>query len=213
MQKPSYSWGLIVAMLFVFFPVGIWMLVKKMTTEKFNYVKNGKSLSVLGWVLIGLAVIYLIMGVTGELKTDDGSSVVGIIVMILIIFGGGGAFALYKANSYIKKGTKYNRYISVINSNNDMLIDNIAAAYPTTYEKAAEDLQAMIDDGYFMNAYIDLNQRKVVMPTKPVDNVAVNTNTAGTDTQPRTVKCSNCGATNTLIAGSVNECEYCGTAL
>lgn len=212
MKKQSYSWGIIAAMLFGFFPIGIWMIVKKMTTEKFNYVKNGKSLKILGWVLIGLAVMYFIMGVTGGIKTEDGSSVVGIIALILVLFGGGGAFALYKGRSYIKKGTKYNRYVSIIN-NSDMLIDNIAAAYPTTYEKATEDLQTMIDDGFFMNAYIDLNQRKVVMPPKQADNVAVNTNTAGTDAQPRTVKCSNCGATNTLIAGSVNECEYCGTPL
>ena len=43
-QKKSFSWGIIVLMLFLFFPVAIFMIIKKMTDEKFNYVKNGKSL-------------------------------------------------------------------------------------------------------------------------------------------------------------------------
>ena len=214
MQKKSFSWGIIALMFFLFFPIGIWMLVKKMTDEKFNYIKNGKSLKILAWILIGFAVMYLIMGITGELETEDGSSVVGGVIVMLMIFGGGGAFALYKAYSYIKKGTKYNRYVSIINSSNDTLIDNIAAAYPTSFEQAAKDLQSMLDDGYFMNAYVDLNRRELIMPPKATAvNVAVNQNTSPSYGQPTSVKCKNCGATNTVVPGTVNECEYCGSPL
>lgn len=201
-------------MFFLFFPIGIWMLVKKMTDEKFNYIKNGKSLKILAWVLIGFAVIYLIMGITGDLETEDGSSIVGGVIMMLMIFGGGGAFALYKAHSYIKKGTKYNRYISIINSSNNTLIDNIAAAYPTSFEQAAKDLQSMLDDGYFMNAYVDLNRRELIMPPKTATvNVAVNQSTSPSYGQTTSVKCKNCGATNTVVPGTENECEYCGSPL
>lgn len=214
MQKKSFSWGIIAVMFFLFFPIGIWMLVKKMTDEKFNYIKNGKSLRILAWILISFSVIYLIMGITGELETGDGSSVVGGIILMLMIFCGGGAFALYKAHSYITKGKKYKRYVSIINGSNDRRIGNIAAAYPTTYEKAAEDIQAMIDDGYFMNAYVDLNRRELIMPQKSkTGNATVNPSPAPTDAQPTSVRCKNCGATNVVVAGAVNECEYCGSPL
>lgn len=214
MQKKSFSWGIIALMFIVFFPIGIWMLVKKMTSEKFNYIKNGKSLKVLAWILIIFAAIYLMMLITGDLEAEDGSSVVGSLIMMIMLFGGGGAFALYKAHSYIKKGTKYNRYVSIINSNNTTLIDTIAVAYPTTYEKAAEDIQSMIDDGYFMNAYIDLNRRELIMPQKSVsDNITVNQNSTHIDAQPMSIECKNCGATNTVVPGAVNECEYCGSPL
>lgn len=83
MQKKSFSWGIIALMFFLFFPIGIWMLVKKMTDEKFNYIKNGRSLKILAWILIGFAVMYLIMGITGELETEDGSSVVGGVIVML----------------------------------------------------------------------------------------------------------------------------------
>lgn len=213
MQKKSFSWGTIALMFFLFFPIGICMLVRKMTYEKFNYIKNGKSLKILGWILIGLAVIYLILGITGDLKTEDGSSVVGGVIIMLMIFGGGGAFALYKAHSYIKKGKKYSRYISIINSSNDTLIDNIAAAYPTSFEQAARDLQSMLDDGYFMNAYVDLNRRELIVPQKAASvNIDVNQSSASS-TQSTSVKCKNCGATNTVVPGTANECEYCGSPL
>lgn len=68
MQKKSFSWAIIILMFFLFFPVGIYMLVKKMIDEKFNYIKNGNSLRVLGWILIGFAAIYLISGLTGDFK-------------------------------------------------------------------------------------------------------------------------------------------------
>lgn len=212
MQKKSFSWGTIALLFFLFFPIGIWMLVKKMADEKFNYIKNGRSLKILAWILIGLAVTYSILGITGELKAEDGSSVVGIVIVVVMIFGVGGIFALYKSHSYIKKGTKYNRYVSIINSSNDTSIDNIAAAYPTTYEKATRDIQSMIDDGFFMNAYIDLNRRELIMPQRSA-NVTANQNAAHADAQPTSVKCKNCGATNKFIAGAANECEYCGSPL
>ena len=145
------------------FPVAIYMIVKKMSSEKFNMIKNGKSLKILGWVLIGFAAMYLLLGITGELQTEDGSSAVGGIIVAECIFGGLGALSLVKGIQYIKCGEKYNRYVSVVNASNDLLIDNIAAAIPTTYEKAAADLQAMIDAGYFMNAYVDLNRQELVM--------------------------------------------------
>lgn len=214
MQKKSTSWGTIILMFFLFFPVGIWMLVKKMTDEKYNYIKNGQSLRILGWILIGFALVYLIMGITGEIKTEDGSSAVGAIVMMVMIFGGGGAFSLYKASSYIKKGKKYSRYVSIINSESDTSIDRIAVAYPTSYEDAVNDIQGMIDDGYFMSAYVDLNNRTLIIPrtgtstsrsTKQEDTLA--------DRRPKSIKCKNCGATNTIVPGAVAECEYCGSPL
>lgn len=218
MQKKSFSWGIIVLMLFLFFPVAIFMIIKKMTDEKFNYVKNGKSLKILGIVLLCFAGIYLIMGLTdGFQPTEDGSSVIGGVIVCELIFGGCGALCLIKGMKHVKRGEKYNRYVSIINASNDLLIDNIAAAVPTTYDRATSDIQSMLDAGYFMNAYLDLNRRELIMakaasqPNVVINNVYTNTNAA--DSVPRSVKCPNCGATNTIILGTKNECEYCGSPL
>ncbi len=189
------------------------MIAKKMAVEKFSYIKNGQSLKVLAWILICLGIIYLILGFSGDLKTEDGSSATGIIIVIVMLFLGGGIFALYKAHEYIKKGQKYSRYVSIVNSGNDTLIDRIAAAYPTTYDEAVKDLQAMINDGYFLNAYINLNRRELVMPQITSANNVVNRKPSVPERRPITVKCKNCGAPNTIIPGTVKECDYCGSPL
>lgn len=218
MQKKSTSWGIIALWLILFFPVGIFFIVKKMTGDKFSYIKNGKGLRVLGYVLLGFALIYLIMAFSGELETEDGSSIVGGVIVAEIIFGGGGALCVFKGMEYIKRGTKYNRYVAIINASNDLLIDNIAAAVPTTYDKAIKDIQSMLDAGFFMNAYLDLNKRELIMAkAAPQPNVIANNmfvvSQGATNNQPHSVKCPNCGATNTAVPGAKNECEYCGSPL
>lgn len=217
MQKKSFSWGLIVLMLFLFFPVAIYMICKKMTCEKFDYIKNGKSLRVLGIVLLCFAAIYLIIGLTdGFEPTEDGSSVVGGVIVCELLFGGLGTLCLVKGAKYVKCGEKYNRYVSIINASNDLLIDNIAAAVPTTYDKAVIDIQSMLDAGFFMNAYLDLNKRELIMAkvqTNTAVNIAYTDSANATNNQPRSIKCPNCGATNTVVPGAKNECEYCGSAL
>lgn len=216
MQKKSFSWGIIILLFILFFPVGIWMLVKKMTDEKYCYSKNGKSLKIFGWVLFGMGILYFIMGLTGELATEDGSSAVGRTVLLVILFCGGGLFAVFKGKQFVDRGAKFGRYVAIVNAGSDTSLDNIAAAYPTTYDNAAADLQQMIDAGYFLNAYIDLDKRELVMPaTRSIKGAVSNSSGNGmpADPKPRTVKCPNCGATNMIISGAINECEYCGSPL
>lgn len=204
MQKKSASWGAITLWLIFFFPVGIFLIIKKVTNEKFSYIKNGKALKNLGLVLMCFGAIYLIMSITDDVA----------MLTAFFIFGSLGVLSFVKGNQYIKKGNKYNRYVFIINANNNTLIDNIAAAYPTSFEQATEDIQSMLDDGYFMNSYIDLNRRELIMPQRSVSvNITVNQNTTRTETQPTSVKCKNCGATNMLVPSTVNECEYCGSPL
>ena len=122
MQKKSFSWGIITLLLIFFFPVGIFMIVKKVTTEHFNYAKNGKSLKTLGWILLCFAAIYLLMFMTGDLVTEDGGSIVGPILVVIFLFGGGGILSLIKGNHYIKKGTvfrplcflNYERFLAIV---------------------------------------------------------------------------------------------------
>lgn len=211
-QNKSFSWGLIAAMLILFFPVGIYMIVKKLKTEKFNYINNGKALKVLGWVLIGLGIIYII-----PTDSKTGSDTVGTILFGILFFGGLGALSLLKGFKYEKLGKKYARYVSIVNTTPNTSINAIAAAVPTTYEQAVKDLQSMINSGFFMNSYLDLNRGELVrpFPSFPHNNYAnFNPNTAYKPNFQRiNTKCPNCGAPNNIVKGTANECEFCGSTL
>lgn len=211
--KKSYSWPKVLILLYFFFPVGIYMLVTKMSTEKADYTSNGKGLKILGWVLIGMALLTPIMGMSGMLDTGEDVSVVGIVIFALLVFGSCGAFALYKASTYIKKGEKYGRYVSIINSINDTSIGSIATAYPTSYETALEDLRTMVAEGYFVSAHLDLERGVLVILGKGAANPAARPDTAPVQAQPQKVICSSCGGPNEAIPGIPKRCEYCGAPI
>lgn len=220
-QKRAPSWGIAILLLFLCFPVGIFLIVKKMSIEKYYYVKNGRVLKNLGWGLLFLAFIYISLGISGAFQTEDGRNVgVAFVVFAISIFGVGGAVSLIKGQSYVKRGLLYNRYVSIINAQNSLLIDNIAAAIPTSYDQAVNDLKNMIEIGYFSNAYIDLNRRELIMPESFRKEASVKTDyniqfstEKPSEEQPRSKKCPNCGATNPIVPGAANECEYCGSPL
>lgn len=214
-NNKSFSWGVIILMFILFFPVGIFMLVKKMTTEKFNYAKNGKSLQTLGWVLLIFGCIYILMGFSGEFETEDGGSIIGSFIIAMVLFIGCGMLCILKGKKYVKLANKFNRYVAIVNANNNHSIDNIAAVYPIDYDTASKDLQDMLDAGFFLNSYIDFGRRELVMPQnlQPTPVKMMVSETITKTVQPQVVKCPNCGATNTLNAGALSECEYCGTPL
>lgn len=218
-NKKSYSWGSIILMFFLFFPIGIFMLIKKMTTEKFNYAKNGKSLQNFGWVLFTIGCFYSYF-----FARSSDPDAVDVVIAIIILFNCSGLLCVFKGKKYVKRADKYSRYSAIVNSNIDHSVDNIAAEYPIDYKTACKDLQYMLDIGYFPDSYLDLSGRKLVMPQKWQQSAKVMFNGSTPQTvqpktvqpkpvQPRVVKCQNCGAPNTLNPGAISECEYCGSPL
>lgn len=187
------------------------MLIRKMTSEKFNYCRNGASLRVFGWVLLVLGVIYAIMGVTGQLDLSEPGST-GLLIFFILSLICGGLFCIHKGFVYIDRGKRYSRYASIVSSG-VTIIDDIAAALPVEFETARRDLQNMVDAGYFQNAYIDMNNHRLVITQNRAvkDETPAYKNTASLP--PVTIHCENCGASCTIEAGKVCKCEYCGTIL
>jgi hypothetical protein len=216
-QKKSTSWGVIILLLIIFWPVGLFLLYKKITGDKAEALKNSKILNTFGWVFMAFAIIYLFMIITGDAKTEGGSSAVGSLMVAFVFFGGGGAFMIYAAKKMKANAEKFKKYIAIVINNNETSIDNIAAAIPTSYEQATKDLQKMIDNGYFENAYIDVSNREIVLPNKSTvqthSTSNVQMNSPVNEPQINAVVCRNCGANNKVVEGQVCECEYCGSML
>jgi len=216
-EKKSTSWGLIIVVLIIFWPVGLFLLYGKITGDKAAALKNSKVLNIMGWVFVALAIMYLLMAITGNLKTENGSSAVESFMMAFVFFGGGGTFLIYIAKKMKVNAEKFKKYIAIVINNNETSIDNIAAAAPSSYEQTKKDLQKMIDNGYFENAYIDVSKREIVLPNKnhvqthSISNIQMNASV--NEPQIKAVVCRNCGANNKIVEGQACECEYCGSIL
>lgn len=212
-SKKSSSWTVVILLLIFFWPIGLYLLYKKVTGDKTAALQNSKVLNTVGWVFAVLAVIYIFMAVSGGMETSDALGA-------FVFFGAGGALMIYGAKRMKKNSEKLKKYISIVINNNQTSIDNIAAAIPIDYEQAKNDLQKMIDNGYFQGAYIDTANREIVLPTNENSQpMNISEDTAPREnenmSQPgfKVVICKNCGANNKVIEGTVCECEYCGSPL
>lgn len=218
--RKSTSWGVIVLLILLFWPIGAFLLYRKLSGDKTAVLKNGKIILGVGIALAVFAVLSLLMAASGNLETSDGQiQSVGDILVMDLFFLTGGAVLIYFGRKMQRDGLKYKKYISIVVNNGITSIDEIASAVPCTYEAAVADLQKMIEIGYFSYAYIDSGSRRLVMPGYSSDEE--NTDDDGMDIvgerpsvpEQKIVTCSSCGARNKVTEGRISECEYCGTPL
>lgn len=205
--KKSTPWGVIILLLIVFSPIGIYLLISKLTIIKAAALKNSRTLSIIGWILIVFCVYFLIMAATGNVKTYSTSNISGSIIYAFVFYGGGGTFMVYFAHKMRVNALKFKKYIFIVGNQKQTSLDKIAVAIPTTYEKACTDLQHMINIGYFVDAYLDTNNRQIVLPNRKQSE------DASLQQQIKAIECKNCGANNNVIVGQVYKCEYCDSIM
>ena len=203
-----YSWPVIIVALCVFWPVGLFLALRRFSVDKTAMMKtSGKGLKILGIVLI-------VLGIFGIIGSLDPLSVANIIIF-LFFFIGGGLVLVNKSKKIQAEGDTIKRYLAIIVNNNIKQLDAIAATMGKQYDVVRTDVQKMIDKGFLKNAYINEGTREIVMT---VNNNTDNTffqaqsNVAAAEVEVRVVACPCCGANNT-VSGAVGECEYCGTPL
>ena len=182
-----YSWSVIIALLIFFWPVGLYLLYKKAQNEKKTALTASKMLSILGTFFIVIGIITLM-------------AIIGVFYLIL------GILLKRFANKLLNSAENVKKYLAIVINGNVRQLDSISAAVGKPYDVVKKELQKLIDDGYFRNAYINESTREIVIP-----EAAIHMN-AGTTASARVVSCSCCGANNTVY-GRTGECEYCGSPL
>ena len=207
MNKPLHSqtsWGWIIFWFIVFWPVGLIMLVKRQKTDKQATLKCNKGVFITAYILMGLGAIYFLMAITGQ---PD-------MFFAFLVFGGGGVVVFLFARRTKIKGDHYKKYIVMIVNSNQTSIDAIASAVGVTYNVAVTELQSMINNGYFKGAYIDVSQRRIMLPhLAQQQNFQTSATQAQVQPQSMVISCPGCGAYNRIIIGQYAACEYCDNVL
>lgn len=186
-----YSWPAIIVLFFVFWPVVLFCLYKRAQSDKQTALTAAKILKLLGTILIVVGVITIVAGV-------------GVIYII------GGILLKVMAKKLLASAENIKKYLAIVVNGNVRQLDAISASIGKPYDTVKADLQKMIDDGYFKNAYIKEDTREIVIAqAQPQPHVFDGT---GTAPSVRVVSCPCCGANNT-VSGNLGECEYCGSPL
>ena len=196
----SHSWGLIIFLLIIFWPVGVYFLISKLSVDKKASLSSGRKMTIWGWVIVGMGVISW-----GPLIEDDWAS--GIFGKLFFIFAG---FALvYIGKKSSVNAAKYKQYIDLIVNKKVRSIATISSAIPVSHDQAIKDIQEMINKGFFEDAYINFNLNEIVL----LNTDAVDAQANHYKAEMLVVPCHGCGANNRVAKGEVENCQYCGSLI
>ncbi len=204
-----YSWPVIILALIIFWPVGLFLIIRRFTIDKRSAVSAGsKGLKVLGVILTTFGVL----GFIGCIS--DPASFSGAVVSLFFIAGG--VALLRKAKKLRKEAESIKQYLAIVVNGNVHQLDSISATIGKPYDVVKSEIQKMIQNGYLKNAYINEATREIVFPTAASAAnpayTAPTRNVTPVQTQGKIVACPCCGANNTIY-GATGECEYCGSPI
>lgn len=199
-----YSWPVIILALCIFWPVGIFLIIKRVSVDKKTAMGAGKLIGGIGIASYCIAGIGFIACLSDGFGSDD----IG-----MILFFGIAGFALQKVSQKIKREAEdVKKYLSVIVNGNERQIDVIASSMGKSYDVAKNDIQKLINKGYLKNTYINEGTREIVLPNIIQEPSGDMTNTSSVNVETKIIACPCCGANNTVV-GDMGECEYCGSPL
>ncbi|MDO4507867.1 MAG: hypothetical protein Q4B65_00525 [Candidatus Saccharibacteria bacterium] len=207
-SEAFYSWPIVILALCLFWPLGIFLIIRKVSKDKKSLWIASKIISCLSIVSYFFAAVGLLSSFGSSHFMVDNSSHFMVGPIAISLFFGAAGFALGKVAKKMKvESENVKQYLSVIVNGRVRQLDTIASTTGKPYEVVYKDVKKMINKGYLKNAYIDENARKIVLPTSGRHD--------GSDATAQTKKlvtCPYCGANNTVY-GDAGECEYCGSPL
>ncbi len=201
----SLSWFWVIFWVILFFPIGFYLFIKKLTNDKAALMSSRRGiLSIAGWILLVFGIIGFIAGV------DDGD--IGLIIFTLL-FIIGGVMVLRKSKESKKLAYRYKKYIDMIIYQNIRSIDSISMTINLPYDYVLNDLQNMINIGYLKDAIINQSNGELIFSKDFMESKALARGSSESTNRSKVLKCSGCGANNIVIEGIISECEYCGTLI
>lgn len=217
-----YSWPIILLALYFFFPLGIFMIIKKSRIHRRNIFTVGQktfssaiSLFIFGFVLYIPKILLKIAEVSSTnevdaefvsiVNSDFYSKVLNIGNWFFIL-----GFIVLIISFYQKyKGEKYRNYISIIVNKETENLDEIAKKMNLGKYKVIQDIKVLIKRRYLPDTYeLDLEENRVY--DVPKDKRKKEEKEKEKEKNTRVVKCSNCYANNKLVE-KIGRCEYCNS--
>lgn len=203
--KGIYSWPIIIIAFCIFWPVGVVLLVGRVSRDK-------KTAMSVGRIVNGIAITSYVIAALG-LAVCLGEGFAGEDIGMILFFGIAGVVLQRVAKRIKNDAENVKRYLSIIINGKEIRLDNIAAATGKPYAVVKADIEKLINKGYLKDAYINESTGEVILPNRVEATANVNNDiNRETTIQTRVVTCKCCGAQNT-ISSTIGECEYCGSPL
>lgn len=191
----AYSWPVVIILIILFWPIGLYLLWKRVTVDKQSSLNSGKIVLNFGYAFILISIMGIIVSISEGFGKDD----IGTIIFFVLA----GVSMILLGLNMKNTAKKYKKYISIIVNGGTSLIDKIAEASDINYDEVRADIDKMLEKGYFTGAYIDESTNEIIL--------AENKNKIEKKTS--IVTCRGCGANNTIVVGESSGCEFCGSPI
>lgn len=160
-HNSTYSWTVVIIALIVFWPVGIFLLIGKLSNDRTASFGAGSAIV----ALMGIVLMFVgAMGLIAILSGDGEAAFGGIIMMI--IFGLPGLWLLKKSKGIKSAGNLNRRYIDYIVNNQVRDIHELARRMGVSQDKVIADVNSMINRGMLGKARLNLNTGRIEFPVK-----------------------------------------------
>ncbi|MDD3192467.1 MAG: hypothetical protein PHE47_01210 [Oscillospiraceae bacterium] len=175
---------------------------------------KGLTQQVLGWII---TIFCGLMASVGAGSSGFKETVDVVMVTMFALFTVLGVRLIIKGCKRKKLIKNYYDYSARLSADPDKSLDLLASSIGATVAAVTKDVSDMIALGFFPGAFLDTAHNRIVMKEdKPIvtqtNPVAASTTTTQA-VKYITVQCRGCGATNKIIAGTVGECEFCGSQI
>lgn len=181
------SWWVCLLYCFLFFPIGIYFIFKKLTFEKSLYFKNGVKLQLFSLIYFGISLLLVLIFIA-----DLANSYSWGVILTPFAFG---LSLLIIGTIYRKKGYQNDKFMTIITEQRITNIYEIARLTNCTYAKACDVIQKLIDTEFLPGAYIYHHDAEVI-----VHGIS----------KKIACKCRNCGGTSVFYSNEKRICNYCG---
>lgn len=217
-QETVYSWPIIILALYFFFPLGIYLIIKKSALHRRNIFTVGQktfasavSLFIIGGLLYLPQMVLKIAEFTDNkndftdldkvISSDFYAKMLSIGNWFFIL----GFIVLLIAFYQKYQAEKYRNYLSLIVNKELENLDDIAQKMNLKKSTIIKDIKTLINRRYLPEIYdLDLEENRVY--DVPKDKRKKEERAKNT----RLVKCPNCHANNILVE-RIGKCEYCNS--
>lgn len=218
-----YSWPIIFLALYLFFPLGIYMIFKKTSLHRRNIFTIGKktfslaiSLFLFGfWIYLPKILLWLIKDSSDAFQSADDLTMALNSNFYLKLFFIGRIFFLtgflvLMISFYQRyKSKRYRNYINIIVNKGIEDLDEITQKMNLSKKKVISDIKVLLNKGYLSSKYeIDIDQNRIYDIVNERESQKEQERKKELNT--RVVKCPNCHANNKLEE-KVGKCAYCNS--
>lgn len=226
-EEVWYSWPIILLALYFFFPIGIYLIIKKSRLHRRNIFTIGNktfssaiSLFIFAIFIYVPKILYKFSGIFNkteselrDLKEVISSEFYANSLTIANTFFVIGFFVLIISLYQKYKAKQYQKYISLVVNKEKENLDEISEKMQFKKSKVIKDLKTMINKQFLENYELDIEENRIYDVAKE-KRIRENKRFYELDEarrkeeHSRIVKCPNCKADNQLTE-KIGKCEYC----